>query len=159
MAFTGVWITANLFSSSRLFKVSLPIYQCCGLDDSNSSWSTFLGTIPRVPITNGITVTNKFHIFFNSLARSKHLSHFPPSFPFTLWPLRTTKSTRWQFVLLIKNKSGFFLVISLYFEFSENLLCNSFYRQDSGFAFLSLVRFPVDHLPRPIMSVLLFLFY
>ena len=35
-----------------------------------------LVTVPRVPITIGITVTFMFHSFFNSLARSRYLSFF-----------------------------------------------------------------------------------
>ena len=43
-----------------------------------------LVTVPRVPITIGITVIFMFHSFFNSLARSKYLSFFLFSFTLTL---------------------------------------------------------------------------
>ena len=44
-----------------------------------------LVTVPKVPITIGIIVTFIFHIFFNSLARSRYLSLFSHSFSFIQW--------------------------------------------------------------------------
>ena len=41
-----------------------------------------LVTVPKAPITIGLTVTFMFHNFFNSLARSKYLSFFSLSFSF-----------------------------------------------------------------------------
>ena len=58
-----------------------------------------LVTVPRVPIPIGIIITFMFHSFFNSLARSRYLSLFSHSFNFTLWSVRTAKST-----LLILNR-------------------------------------------------------
>ena len=52
-----------------------------------------LVTLPRAPITNGITVTFMFHCFFNSLARSRYLLLFSLSFNFTPWSDWTAKST------------------------------------------------------------------
>ena len=53
-----------------------------------------LMTKPSSSITIGITVTSIFHFFFfSSLARSKYLSLFSPSFNFILWSDGTAKST------------------------------------------------------------------
>ena len=40
---------------------------------SSSPFSNPLVTVPKAPLTIGITVTCMFHNFFNSLARSKYL--------------------------------------------------------------------------------------
>ena len=53
-----------------------------------------LVTMPKAPITIVITVTFIFHsFFFNSLARSRYLSHFSHSFSFILWLAGTAKLT------------------------------------------------------------------
>ena len=57
------------------------------------SFSNPLVTVPNALITNGIIVTCMFHIFFNSLARSRYLSFFSHSFSFILWSAGTAKST------------------------------------------------------------------
>ena len=44
--------------------------------ESPSPFSNPLVTVPNAPITIGIIVTYMFHIFFNSLARSRYLSFF-----------------------------------------------------------------------------------
>ena len=44
-----------------------------------------LVTVPRAPVTIGITVTFMFHSFFNFLARPKYLAFFSLSFTFALW--------------------------------------------------------------------------
>ena len=49
-------------------------------------------TVPKAPITIGIIVTFMFHIFFNSVARSRYLSFFLHSFSFILWSAGTAKS-------------------------------------------------------------------
>ena len=43
--------------------------------------------------------TYMFHSFFNSLAKSRHLSFFSLSFNFTLWSAETSNSTIPQFLL------------------------------------------------------------
>ena len=55
--------------------------------------TNLLATIPRAPITIGITVTFMFHSIFSSPARSWYLSLFSLSFNFTVWSAGTTKST------------------------------------------------------------------
>ena len=61
------------------------------------SKSSNLPTNPLVteqssPITISVTFTFMFHNLFNSLARSRYLSLFSPSFSFTLRSARTPKS-------------------------------------------------------------------
>ena len=78
------------------------------ISKSFSTCSRILVTIPRPPITIGIIVTLMFHIFFNSLARSRNLSFFRFSFNFTLSPAGTAKSTirHIQLFLVIILRSG-----------------------------------------------------
>ena len=66
-----------------------------------SSCTNSLVTIPRAPITIGINVTFMFHSFFSSLARSRYLPFFSPSFNFILWSARTAKSTIPQILFII----------------------------------------------------------
>ena len=77
---------------------------------SSRPFNNPLVTVPKAPITFGIIVTFMFHSFFNSLARSKHLSLFSHSFSFILWAAGTAKSTILQifffFFLLIIIRSG-----------------------------------------------------
>ena len=75
---------------------------------SSSPFSNPLVTVPNAPITTGIIVTSMFHIFFNSLARSRYLSLFSHSFSFILWSAGTAKSTILQglFFLLIIIRFG-----------------------------------------------------
>ena len=63
------------------------------ISKSSSPFNNPLVTVPRAPITIGINVTFMFHIFFNSLARSRYLYFFSLSFNFTLWSAGTAKST------------------------------------------------------------------
>ena len=58
---------------------------------SSSPFNNLLVTVPNAPITTGIIVTSMFHDFFNSLARSRHLSFFSHSFSFILWSAGTAK--------------------------------------------------------------------
>ena len=60
---------------------------------SSRPFNNPLVTVPNEPITIGTIVTFMFHSFFNSLARSRHLSFFSLSFRFILWSARTAKST------------------------------------------------------------------
>ena len=63
------------------------------ISKSFSPFNNPLLIVPKAPIMIGITVTFKFHIFFNSLARSRYLSFFPLYFSFILWSVGTAKST------------------------------------------------------------------
>ena len=65
------------------------------ISKSSSSCTNPLLTVPRAPITIGITVTFTFHNFFNSQARLKYLS-----FNFTLWPDETAKFTILQVLFI-----------------------------------------------------------
>ena len=65
-------------------------------------------TVPRAPITIDITVTFRFHSFFNSLARSKYLSSFSFSFNFTLSSAGTAKFTILQVLFLFFSYLFFF---------------------------------------------------
>ena len=78
------------------------------ISKSSSSYINPLVTVPRAPITIGITVTFMFHSFFNSLVRSRYLSFFLFAFNFTLWSGRKSKSTILQVLvfLLIIIRSG-----------------------------------------------------
>ena len=60
---------------------------------SSSPFNNPLVSVPKAPITIGIIVTFMFYSFFNSLARSRHLSFFSHSFSFILWSAGTAKST------------------------------------------------------------------
>ena len=66
----------------------------------SSPFNNLLVTVPKVPITVGITVTFMFHTFFNSLARSRYLSFFSHYFSFILWSAGTAKSTILQILFL-----------------------------------------------------------
>ena len=85
-SFTGVWVTASLLKSPGLFLVFWPfsIMQSFGwsplVRQLPSPFNNPLVTVPKALITIGIIVTFMFHSFFNSLARLRYLSFFPPSF-------------------------------------------------------------------------------
>ena len=95
-----------------------------------------LMTVPRAPITIGITVNFMFHSFFNFLVSSGYLSLFSHSFNFTLWSTGTTKFTILQVLsfLLIIIRSGRLAKIrgSICISKSQRGLCVSFSRTDSG---------------------------
>ena len=75
---------------------------------SSRPFNNPLVIVPNAPITTGKIVTFMFHSFFNSLARSRYLSFFSPSFRFILWSAGTAKSTILQilFFLLIIIRYG-----------------------------------------------------
>ena len=72
------------------------------ISTSYSPCTNPLLTVPRAPITTGITVTFTFCSFFNSQARSRYVSFFSLSFNFSLWSTGTASSTiiNPQFILL-----------------------------------------------------------
>ena len=63
------------------------------ISKSSSPCTNPLVTVPRAPITIGITVTFMFHSFFSSLASSRHLFLFSLSCSFTFWSAGTAKFT------------------------------------------------------------------
>ena len=75
---------------------------------SSRPFNNLLVTVPNAPITISTIVTFMFHIFFNSLTRSRYLSFFSLSFRFILWSAGTAKSTILQilFLLLLIMRSG-----------------------------------------------------
>ena len=90
---------------------------CPPTSKSSSPFSNPLVTVPNAPITIGIIVTCMFHIFFNSLARSRYLSLFSHSFSFILWSAGTAKSTILQvlsfLLIIIKSRllAGIIIII------------------------------------------------
>ena len=57
--------------------------------------------VPNAPITIGTIVTFMFHIFYNSLSRSRYLSFFSLSFRFILWSAGIAKSTILLLLIII----------------------------------------------------------
>ena len=90
-----------VFNSAVVWMVSILLR----ISNSSTLFSSLLRTILNTPTPIGINDTNKFHSFFNSLARSQDLSIFLRSF--TLWSNETGKPTRWQFFFSL-------LLLSLY---------------------------------------------
>ena len=70
------------------------------ISKSSSPWINSLVTVPRAPITTGITVTFTFHCFFVWLARSWYLSLFWLYYDFILLSARTAKFTIQQILFL-----------------------------------------------------------
>ena len=105
------------------------------ISKSSSPFMNPLVTVPRAPITIGITVTFMFYGFLSSLARSRYLSFFSLSFNFALWSAGTAKSTIRQVLsfLLIITWSGHLAEIrwSVCISKSQKNLCVSFSRIDS----------------------------
>ena len=89
------------------------------ISKSSSPFINSLLTLPRTPITIGITVTFKFKSVFISQARSWYLSFFSLSFKFTLWSAGTAKFTIMQVLFFCYYNiwsSSRDLVIRLYFK-------------------------------------------
>ena len=97
--FTGIWVTASLLKSPRLFSVFWPTEKNAVVwiisTRPISNFSNPLMIVLSVSITIGINVTFMFYSFFSSLARSRYLYLFSLSFSFTLWSAGTAKSTIW----------------------------------------------------------------
>ena len=103
---------------------------------SSRPFNNPLVTVPKASITIGIIVTFMFHIFKNSLVRSRYLSLFSHSFSFILWSAGTAKSTILQIffffllllLLLIIIRSGLQVEIRWSVCISKSLgsLCVSF---------------------------------
>ena len=91
-------VSSGLQDSSK-YSNNVLVWMILILSLISNSFSLFfklLGTIPRAPTTNSITVTLMFHSIFSSLARSKYLFIFLLSFIFPLWSARMAKSAWWQ---------------------------------------------------------------
>ena len=88
-------ISRSLLSILTVFNnaVVWMVYARSPTSKSSGLFNNLLLTMPKAPITIGITVTLMFHSFFNSLARSRYLSLFSHSFSFILWSAGTPKST------------------------------------------------------------------
>ena len=92
-------------------------------------------TVPRTPITIGITVTFLFHSFFSSLASSRYLSFFFRSLLILLCGLPGQKSPKTRQVLFFFCwQSGRLAEIrwSVCISKSQRTLCVSFTRTNSG---------------------------
>ena len=77
------------------------------ISKSSRPFNNPLVTVLKAPMMIGIIVTFMFHVFFNSLARSRYL-FFSLSFSFILWSAGIVKSTILQvlFFLMIIISSG-----------------------------------------------------
>ena len=101
---TGVWVTASPLKYPGLFSVYNPVVRMVStfplISKSFSAFTKPLRIVSSVLITIGITVTFVFQSFFYSLARSRYLSLFSLSFNFTMWSVKTAKSTIQQVLFL-----------------------------------------------------------
>ena len=135
-SFTGVWVTASHLKCSGFNNVVVWMVTTRPPTSKTSSpFSNHLITVPKAQITTGIIVTFMFHSFFNSLARSRHLSFFSHSFSFILWSTGTANSTILQTLfLLIIIRPGLLAEIrwSIYTSKSHRSLCVSFSRTCAG---------------------------
>ena len=97
---------------------------------SSSPFNNPLVTVLNAPIKS--QSAQSFDSFFNSLARSRYLSFFSPTFSFILWSAGTAKSTILQilFLLLIIMRSGLLARIRwpVCMLKSQRSLCESFSR-------------------------------
>ena len=98
---------------------------------SSRSFNNPLVIVPKAPITIGTIVIFMFHRFFNSLARSGHLSVFTHSFSFILWSAGLSRQfCKFSFFLLIIIRSSLLAEIrwSMRMSKSHRSLCVSFSR-------------------------------
>ena len=113
------------FNNAVVWTVSVhPLFS-----KSSSLCTNPLVTVPNSPNTISVTVTFMFHSFFSSLARSSYLSLFSLPFNFTLWSVRTAKSTIREvlFFLLTITRSGLLAEIkwSVCISKSQRIICAS----------------------------------
>ena len=121
---------------------------CPLISKSPSPFINPLVTVLRPPIIISLNVTQTFHGFFNSVARSRYLSFFSLFFDFTRWSADTAKSTircvlfffLFFFLLIIKS-SGRLAEIkwSVCVSKSQRSVCVSFFRGDSGLCIYHLL--------------------
>ena len=139
------------------------------ISKSSSPFNNPFATVPKAPITIGIIVTYMSHSLPNSLARSRYIYFFSYSISFILRSAGTAKSMILQILfllLLIIIRSGFLVEIrwSVCLSKSHRSFCVILY--DSCWVvhipFVSTVKFkllgylPVDHLPNPVESCLIY---
>ena len=86
------WTFLSILANSSNAVVWM-VSTCPLISKSSGPFTNPLGIIPSAPITIGITVIFMFYSFFSSLARSRYLPLFSPSFNFTLWSAGLAKST------------------------------------------------------------------
>ena len=90
---------------------------------SSSPFSNPFVTVPKAPITIGIIVTCMFHVFFNSLARSRYLSYFL-SFFFSCQPGQQSRQfCNFSLFLLIIIRSGLLAEIHVYVKVPSEFMC------------------------------------
>ena len=137
---------------------------------SSSRFNNPLVTVPKAPITIGITVTFMFHSFFNSLARSRYLSLFSHSSSFILQSTETAKSIILQIFFFFVDyykvwSSSRDQVIRLYIKVPQEFVCVIFQEKCwvvhipfvGMVKFKFLAHFPVDYLAHPVVSSLVHL--
>ena len=142
----GVWVTTSPsvsrtlsiladFSNAVLWIVAF----CPLISKSSSPFINPLMTVPRAPITIGITVVFMFHGFFNSFARSRYLSFFSFSFNVVSWDSKVHNSASSLFLLIII-RSGHLAEIrwSISISKSQESLCVLFSWSDSGLCIYNL---------------------
>ena len=139
------------------------------LISKNSSPSTsHLGTVPRAPITIGITVTFMFHFFFQFPSKVWNLIllfAFFQIYSVVSWDSKVHSLASSLLLLLL-----FLFLLNVRFVLlagiswsvcmskSQGSLCVSFSRKDVHIPFASIVKskflaqFPVDHIAHPIVS-------
>ena len=110
---------------------------------SSKPFNNPLVIVPKAPITIGIIVTSKFHIFFNSLASSRYLFLFHIlSVLFCGLPGQRSRQFCWfSFFLLIIIRSGLLAEIrwSVCISKSHRSLCVSFSRTGAGLCIYHLL--------------------
>ena len=106
--YARIAITPGLLWPVFVVPVRVPstVSACPLISKSSGSLTNPLGIVPSALTTISITVTFIFHSFLSSLARSRYLSLFSPSF--ILWAVETAKSTIQQvlFFLLTLTRPG-----------------------------------------------------
>ena len=87
------------------------------ISKSSSPFTNPVVTVPRTPITTGITATFTFYSFFNYLAKSWKLFFLSLSFNFTLWLAGTIKSAILQVLFICLFSFFLFFFFSFFFFF------------------------------------------
>ena len=106
------------------------------ISKSSSPFNNPLVTVPRIPITIGISAILIFHSFFNSLARSRHLSFFFTFFQFYFVVSRNRKVRNFAsslfLLMIIRSDRLTEIRWSVCMSKSHWSLCISFSRTVSG---------------------------
>ena len=134
--------------------------------------SSSLRTFPSAPNLIDVIVTFMFHnLFFSSLTSSKSLSYFSFSLIFTLWSTETVNSSIrlvLSFLFFVYYplvwSTGWHKEIYLYLKILDNFVSHFLdgvwfehipFRSMAKLQFLA--RFPVNYIPRPVMSNIIFI--